>query len=603
MNDVVSRLLVPLEYPLFQTQRIYWLYLLTAFGFAIVVYFFLKPRSGDGKRLGLFHYLFPKSIYLHKSAIVDYFYFYINTLVQIALVFPLFVGTSVAAARASKSLLEDVVALSGNVVPGDHVVTIVAFTFLVALALDFGVFIAHYMQHKIPFLWEFHKTHHSAEVLTPMTVYRVHPVDNLLTMGFSGLLVGLVNGAYQYLSDGSGVLYNVWGVNAVVIIFYLMAYNLRHSHIWLSYGVFWSNWFVSPAMHQIHHSVDKRHLDKNIGLMFAFWDRLFGTLYVPEKQESLRFGIKPEDQKQFTNVFNLYMVPFINIFKFLRRWRPSQFRQSGVVALFLAMVLPAFWLNDVYTAPLPEVNQNVYLEEMTWQEVWSAIERGKTSVIIPTGGTEQNGPHMVLGKHNYIVAYTAGSIAEKLGNALVAPVIRYVPEGNIKPSEGHMRFSGTLSVPETVFEAVLENAARSLRAHGFKLICFVGDSAGNQKSQKKVAAKLNDEWIDSGVRVLHVDEYYSNNSQVTHLRNQGYDMKAIGGHAGIRDTSELLVVNPSGIRNKLLGDNRNSDFSQVGANGISGWANIEIGKEMLRMKIIAGVNQIKQFMQRSDVAK
>ena len=600
MSDVVSHFLAPLEYPLFQNQRIYWLYLLTALGIAIVIYIFLKPCSNEGKRLGLFQYLFPKSIYFHKSAIVDYLYFYINALVQILVVFPLFVGTSVAATQLSKSLLDNLHVLENGIFPGNHVVTVISFTLLVALALDLGVFIAHYMQHKISFLWEFHKTHHSASVLTPMTVYRVHPVDNLLTIGFSGVLVGLVNGGYQYLSAGSGELYHVWGVNAVVIVFYLMAYNLRHSHVWFSYGKFLSKWFVSPAMHQIHHSLDERHQDKNIGLMFAFWDRLAGTLYVPEKQETLHFGIKPEDQKKFSNVLNLYLVPFINVFKHIRCWRPSQLRQSGVVVLFLVMVLPAFWLNEVYTAPLSEVSQQVYLEEMTWQEVWSAVEQGKTSVIIPTGGTEQNGPHMVLGKHNYIVTYTAGRIAEKLGNALVAPVMRYVPEGKIQPKEGHMRFAGTLSVPEPVFEAMLENTARSLRAHGFKLICFLGDSFGNQESQKKVAAKLNAEWLKSGVRVLHMDEYYSNNSQVTHLRNQGYDMKAIGGHAGIRDTSELLVVNPSGIRNKLLGDNRNSDFSQVGANGISGWANVEIGQQMLRMKVAAGVSQIKRFTRQPD---
>lgn len=600
MNDVVSQFIAPLEYLLSQSQRIYWLYLLSALGFAIIVYLLLKPSSSDGKRLGLFQYLFPKAVYFHKSAIVDYLFFYINTLVQILVVFPLFVGTSVAAARFSKSLLDDFYVLGGGIFPGDHIASIISFTLLIALALDLGVFIAHYMQHKIPFLWEFHKTHHSAAVLTPMTVYRVHPVDNLLTIGFSGVLVGLTNGVYQYLSAGSGELYNVWGVNAVVIVFYLTAYNLRHSHIWLSYGSFLSKWFVSPAMHQIHHSLDEHHRDKNIGLIFAFWDRLVGTLYVPEKQEILHFGIKPEEQKKFSNVLNLYMVPFINVFKGIHRWRPSQLRQTGVVVLFFVMVLPALWFNEVYTAPLPEVTQQVYLEDMTWQEVWYAVQQGKTSVIIPTGGTEQNGPHMILGKHNYIVTYTAGRIAEKLGNALVAPVIRYVPEGNIQPKEDHMRFAGTLSVPEPVFEAILENAARSLRAHGFTLICFLGDSFGNQESQKKVAAKLNAEWLNSGVRVMHVDEYYSKNGQITHLRNQGYDMESIGGHAGIRDTSELLAVNPGGIRKELLGDNRNSDFTQVGANGISGWANVQLGQQMLSMKIMAGANQIKRFMQQAN---
>lgn len=595
MSDLISRLLTPLEYPLFQNQRIYWLYLLTAFVFAIFVYLFLKPCSSEGKRLGLFQYLFPKSIYLHKSAIVDYLYFYINTIVQILLIFPLFVGTNVVVTHFSKSLLDDWVVVGSGIIAGNHVATIIVFTLLVALAWDLGVFIAHYMQHKIAFLWEFHKTHHSAVVLTPMTVYRVHPVDNVLTIGFSGVLVGAVNGVYQYLSAGSGLMYNVMGVNAVIILFYLLAYNLRHSHIWLSYGLLWSNWFVSPAMHQIHHSVDERHVDKNIGLMFSFWDRIFGTLYVPEKQETLRFGIKLEEQKKFSHVLNLYIIPFINVFKHVRSWRPLQWNKTGAAMLFFVMVLPSLWFNEVYTAPLPEVTQRVYLEDMTWQEVRRALKQGKTTVIIPTGGTEQNGPHMILGKHNYIVTYTAGRIAEKLGDTLVAPVVRYVPEGNIQPPEGHMRFAGTLSVPESVFEAILENAARSLKAHGFKLIILLGDSAGNQASQKRVELKLNTEWSTSGVQVLHVDEYYSRNGQLEFLRNQGNDLKAIGGHAGIRDTSELLVVNPQGIRKELLGDNRNSQFLHVGADGISGWASAERGKQMLQLKITAGINQIKRF--------
>ena len=561
MSDILSRLLVPLEYPLFQNQRIYWLYLLTALGFAIAAYFLLKPRSNEGKPLGLFQYLFPGSVFLHQSAITDYLYFFINTIFQVALIFPLFVGTSVVAARFSKSLLDDWFAMGSGIVPGDHIATIIVFTLLVAMAWDLGVFIGHYMQHKVPFLWEFHKTHHSAAVLTPMTVYRVHPVDNLLTMGFSGVLVGLANGGYQYLSAGSGVLYTIWGVNAVVIVFYLMAYNLRHSHIWLSYGTFWSKWFVSPAMHQIHHSTEKRHVDKNIGLMFAFWDRIAGTLYVPEKQESFRYGIKPEDQKEFSNVLNLYIVPFIKVFKHIRHWRPSQWSKTGVAALFVAMVSPALWFNEVYTAPLPEVTQQVYLEDMTWQEVWYAMKQGKTTAIIPTGGTEQNGPHMILGKHNYVVTYTAGRIAEKLGDALVAPVVRYVPEGKIQPQEGHMRFAGTLSVPEPVFEAILENIARSLRAHGFKLICFLGDSGGNQASQQRVAAKLNTEWSNSDVRVLHVDEYYFKNGEVPILRNRNNDMQAIGGQPRIRDTPELLAVNPDGIGHDVLGDNRKSDIA------------------------------------------
>src|SRR5215510_5493973 len=122
----------------------------------------------------------------------------------------------------------------------------------------------------------------------------------------------------------------------------------------------------------------------------------------------------------------------------------------------------------------------VFLERLTWTEVRDAMAAGKTTIIVPTGGTEQNGPHMAIGKHNVRVAANAETIARRLGNALVAPVMAYVPEGAIDPPTGHMRFPGTISLPDPIFRQVLEYAARSLKQHGFRNIVFLGDSDGNQ---------------------------------------------------------------------------------------------------------------------------
>ena len=161
-------------------------------------------------------------------------------------------------------------------------------------------------------------------------------------------------------------------------------------------------------------------------------------------------------------------------------------------------------------AQAPSVPQpaSVFLEELTWTEVRDAIAAGKTTVIIPTGGTEQNGPHMVLGKHNYLVKYKAGEIAARLGNALVAPVMAYVPEGDVNPPTGHMRYAGTITTPQDVFVKVLEFAARSFRQHGFVDVVLVGDSGGNQEGQRIVAAALNSEWASTPVRVHHITAYY-----------------------------------------------------------------------------------------------
>ena len=149
----------------------------------------------------------------------------------------------------------------------------------------------------------------------------------------------------------------------------------------------------------------------------------------------------------------------------------------------------------------------VWLEEMTWMDVRDAMKAGKTSVIISTGGIEPNGPWLALGKHNYVLQANCEAIARKLGNALCAPIVKLVPEGNIEPKSSHMVSPGTMSMREETFAAVLNDAAESLQAHGFKNVIFIGDSGGNQASQKAVAEKLTAKWAGKAL-ALHIGEYY-----------------------------------------------------------------------------------------------
>ncbi len=149
----------------------------------------------------------------------------------------------------------------------------------------------------------------------------------------------------------------------------------------------------------------------------------------------------------------------------------------------------------------------VWLEEMTWMDVRDAMKAGKTSVIISTGGIEPNGPWLALGKHNYVLTANCDAIARKLGNALCAPIVKLVPEGDIEPKSGHMTSPGTMSMREETFQAVLTDAAKSLQAHGFKTIIFIGDSGGNQKGQQAVADKLTAKWAGKAL-ALHIPEYY-----------------------------------------------------------------------------------------------
>ncbi|HEX7155789.1 MAG TPA: creatininase family protein, partial [Burkholderiaceae bacterium] len=179
---------------------------------------------------------------------------------------------------------------------------------------------------------------------------------------------------------------------------------------------------------------------------------------------------------------------------------------------------------------------------------------GKTTAIVPVGGTEQSGPAIVLGKHNQRVRFLAGKIAQALGNAIVAPVIAYVPEGRIDPPASHMRFAGTLSIPDEVFERTLEYAARSLRAHGFRDIVYLGDHGGYQDEMRAVAERLNREWAASPVRVHAAAEYYRASEQgfARLLRARGYRDDEIGTHAALADTSLMLAIDPGAVRTELL---------------------------------------------------
>ncbi|TMJ59791.1 MAG: creatininase family protein, partial [Alphaproteobacteria bacterium] len=151
---------------------------------------------------------------------------------------------------------------------------------------------------------------------------------------------------------------------------------------------------------------------------------------------------------------------------------------------------------------------SVYIEELTWTELRDQLAAGKTIAIVPIGGTEQNGPHMAIGKHNLRVKLLAGKIAAAVGTALVAPVLSYVPEGGLDPPGGHMRFPGTITVPEDTFEKTIEYAARSLQLHGFRDIVFLGDHGSTQTGEEAVARRLNREWAAKPARAHAILEYY-----------------------------------------------------------------------------------------------
>jgi creatinine amidohydrolase len=262
------------------------------------------------------------------------------------------------------------------------------------------------------------------------------------------------------------------------------------------------------------------------------------------------------------------------------------------ISVLAGIAIAGVVVSRPLTAPLPNT---IDLVDMTWVEVQTALEHGYTTVIVPTGGIEQNGPHMVLGKHDYIVRHAADRIAAELGHTLVAPVLSYVPEGTYEPPSGHMRFPGTIGVPEPAYAATIEGIARSLKAGGFKVICFIADHGGSQAPQAETAARLNAEWTGQGVQVIDVDTYYSDAAQVAMLLGQGENRADIGEHASIIDTSELMAVHPEGVD---LGRARDQPFTlrPSGVIGNPTDASAERGRQLLEIRIRSAVQQIRARM-------
>lgn len=568
-------------------ERFWWAYLVSAFLLAGAAFMVRRPGASAARFL---RRCFAPEVWWHPSARTDYLYYLCNRVLFALLFLPWVTSLTVAQGSWERALLVHAPGLRLDVDPGLHLSLLL--TLWVAIGMDLGLFVAHWLQHRVPLLWEFHKVHHSAEVMTPITVARMHPLDDLLSMVCSGTFAGAAQALFLHALPGGPTGLRLYGVDAALFAFYLLGYNLRHSHVWIGWGPRLSHLLVSPAMHQCHHSVAERHWDKNMGFMFAWWDWLAGTLYVPAGREPLRFGLSATsgEEREYRGVLRLWFLPFL---KLARAHRVAL--RAPVPAVTGALVLLVFLggghalrRSQAGVGGLP----SLHLEELTWPEVRDALDEGLTTVIVPTGGVEQNGPHLALGKHNWIVRETAERVARELGDALVAPVVAYVPEGQVEPPDGHMRYPGTLSLPEPVFQQVLEATARSLRAHGFKLVCFLGDSYGNQPAQAGLAEHLDATWRPA-VRVLHLSDYYARNGQVEWLHARGLAPAQIGGHAGVRDTSELMAIRPQAVRRGRIA--AGGEFDETGVDGDPRLARAAWGEALLRLKVEAAVAQVRRF--------
>jgi creatinine amidohydrolase len=199
--------------------------------------------------------------------------------------------------------------------------------------------------------------------------------------------------------------------------------------------------------------------------------------------------------------------------------------------------------------PLPAAT-TVWIEEMTWMDVRDAMKAGKKTIIISTGGIEPNGPWLALGKHNYVLRANCDAIARKLGDALCAPIVPFVPEGQIEPPSGHMASPGTISLSNETFQALLSDIVSSMKVHGFENIVLIGDSGGNVRPMQAVADKFTKQWSGTP-RVIHVPEHYAYSTVTAAMEAKGLipkDRKSDGLHDDPTITMNMMVTDPQSVR-------------------------------------------------------
>ena len=280
-------------------------------------------------------------------------------------------------------------------------------------------------------------------------------------------------------------------------------------------------------------------------------------------------------------------------------------KYPGALTMFWSRcLLPVFALAWGMTAVAASPSAAyVFVEELTSPELHERIANGSTTVLVPIGGTEQNGPYMAIGKHNVRVKYLAGQIARKLGNAVVAPVIAYVPEGSISPPAAHMRFSGTISISESAFESILESTAKSFRQHGFRDIVFLGDHGGYQKSEVRAAGKINREWGPDAIQHAYGLTAYYEAAQAPFnqvLKSKGFTDAEIGTHAGLSDTSLMMAIDKSLVRSELLAQGAKTSAAN-GVYGDPGRATAELGQIGVQIIVDQTVQAIRDAIRQRAV--
>jgi sterol desaturase/sphingolipid hydroxylase (fatty acid hydroxylase superfamily) len=309
MEQFISELL---SYTLNPGHRTYYLYMLSSLIMALIFLWYQGRKNQDTLGRLIKENILNKEHWLSESAFSDYGLLIINILIKIFILTPFFLtGISLAVLIKNKLVLQFGF-ISGNHFPDMMIVFL--YTIAIWLGGDFTKYVLHWLCHRIPLLWHFHKIHHSATSLNPFTEYRQHPVEMILFYFEGTLIFAFITGIFFYVFPGQVNMWEVLGVNLGRFLFNFFGGNLRHSHIALKYYDKVELFILSPMQHQIHHSQDPEHFNKNLGSQFALWDWMFGTLKQSKDiQEPLSFGLGIKENKNYTNSIKAVWTPIQDI--------------------------------------------------------------------------------------------------------------------------------------------------------------------------------------------------------------------------------------------------------------------------------------------------
>ena len=289
-----------LEYLIDPNKRLFWIYIISSILMGILYFYISKKNT---------RVILSSKLWLHPSAKLDYYYFILSYFVNIFLLAPYILSAKSVAFYVNNFLNEQFEYFDNDLFSYTQIVFL--YTISLFLVSDFTRYWLHRFLHTIPFLWEFHKVHHSAKVLTPITFYRVHPVENFLFGLRYSLSIGFVTGIFIYFFGAMIDIYTVVGVNIFLFVFSVFGANLRHSHVPFSYPKILENWLMSPKQHQIHHS--RKHFDKNYGGFISIWDRVFGSLELSNEVKIMKFGLRKNQMGDYRTLKSLVFRPFINL--------------------------------------------------------------------------------------------------------------------------------------------------------------------------------------------------------------------------------------------------------------------------------------------------